>query len=486
MHERIKALREAAAKAVARQNELIDLAAKEARDLTAEEQAEFDACTAKAEKALADIVPLQQVAERSARIDAVQIPAAPVQRDVTGVLSNVTRTDNAPEAPRVFADPKDPDGWKKKLSAYMWASARAKAYPRHTAHEHLANFGCQQLVDEANEAEHKEFQQLADMLGPGRAGDMVRRTLTTLSGAGGDNLVTTPLSTEFIEFLRAESAFMRGGPVMVDMPFGSLTIPGGNAGASGTYHAENADLGYTQATTRQVDMSAKHIGAVTAIGNYLIETSPLAVPAIFGEDLANGIRQGIDSAGLRGDGSGENPTGILSLTNAAHVADIAAFADDGEPTYAEIDSVAKGMLTLLDASLIPRRRRVWQMASRVFRYLQFLRDGNGNYIFPGLQSSAPTWYDGYPVIVSELIPSNLGTGTNESELYLVDYGHVLMGMTRTLRLKSSTEASYKNSGGTLVSAFSKDETVIRAMASHDFGMRHTKAAVIKEAVLIGT
>jgi HK97 family phage major capsid protein len=488
MHERIKALREIAEKAAARQGELLELCAD--RPWTAEEQKEFDDLTAKADKALADIVPLQQVAERAAKAAAVQIPAAPVQRDATGVIERVARPaaaidapDHSPEAEaaRVFANPKDPDAWKKELGAYAWSVAKNKAVPRFTPLEHLQRSGCQILVDkshaEADRIQREAIAALGNSVSP-----TVLRGLNSLSGQGGDNMIMTPLSSEFIEFLRAESAFMRGGPNIIPMPLGSLDMSGGNAGAAGTYHTENADLGYTQATTRKINMRAKHIGAITALGNYAIEISPLAIPAIFGDDLANGIMQGIDSAGLRGDGTGQNPAGLLTLTAAAHKV---AATNLTAPTVAQIDADVKPMMTKLDASLVPKRRRRWLMASRTFRYLQFMRDGISGYVFPGLHLEAPVWYDNIPVIVSDLIPVALGVGTNESELYLVDFGHVLMGNTRSLTLKASQEASYKNAGGTLVSAFSLDETVIRAMASHDFDMRHDKAAAILTALKWG-
>jgi HK97 family phage major capsid protein len=483
MHVKIKALRDAAGAAVTRQNAILEAAAADGnRDLTAAEQAEFDGETAKYNKAMADIVPLQQVAERTAAVAAVNVPAAatPEQRDVTGVLGAVTTIGRVATLPGLPATPKDPDGWKKDIGAYAWAAAKSKHNPRLSPMDHLAAAGCQQLVDKSHAAEEAEIKEAMDALGP--KNPIVVRALTTLGGGGGDNLITTPMSSEFIEFLRAESAFMRAGPQLIPMPLGAMIIPGGNAGAVGTYHVENADLGYTQATTRQVSMTAKHIGANTALSNFLIETSPLAIPAIFGGDLADAIRQGMDSAGLRGDGTGANPTGLRSLTNGAHVY---AAANATAPTLAQIDADVKGMLSKLDGTFIQKRRLRFLMSSRVFRYLQFMRDGISGYVFPGLQQVNPIWYDNIPVIVSDLIPSTLGVGTNESELYLGDFGHVMMGETRSLRLKASTEASYMNASAVLVSAFSKDETVISARASHDFDMRHTKAAVILTAVKWG-
>lgn len=496
MKDQIKALRAKAENANARMSEI--LAASQAAgnaSLTADEQAAFDAASADYDAAMKAIVPWQQAVERAAAVEAVQIPAEPAPaRDATGVLRTITTGGNSTPAPGATvqrasapATVKDPDDWKRMIAACAWAAAKAKASPRFTPLEHLDAAGCQQVADQSRAADAAIKRSMLEMVsGLGGSGgqELIGRALTSLSGGGGDNAITTPMSTEFIEFLRNQSAFMRGGPRIVDMPLGSLVIPGGLAGATGTYHAEGADFGYTQATTRKVSLAAKHISAVTAMQNYLLDISPVNLEPIIGEDLAMGIALAIDAAGLRGDGTGSNPTGILSLVNASNKA-ACSVATTTTPTYANIDAEVKAMLTLMDIGLTPSLRRSWTMASRTFRYLQFMRDGNGNYVYPGLQLANPVWYDNKPVIVSEQTPTNLGVGTNEGELYFNDYGHVLMGVTRALRLMASQEASYKDGGGTMISAFARDQTVIRGTASHDFDARHDKAMVIRTAVKWG-
>lgn len=482
MHVRIKALKDLAQKALDDQNAILAAADASAdKVMTDAQKVAYDAAVKAFDKAMADIVPLQEVVTRTASLGAVVVPsaapAAPV--DDTGVIDRVARGLGAD--PAVPAIPKGPDDWKIKMGCYAWATAKAKVEPQRTGYQHLADFGLQQLVDEAKAANVATVKSLQNILGS--SNPVVVRAITTLTGGAADNMVNTPLASEFIEFLRANSAFMAGNPSQIDMPFGSLEISGGLAGATGTYHAQNSDIGYTQATTRKVALSAKHIAAITAFGNYALEVSPLAIASIMGDDLVNGIAQGIDLAGLRGDGTGMNPNGLLTLTHVSHVT--AATATTVAPTVAQIDADAKAMITKLDVSQIQKRRPQWIMPSRVFRYMQFMRDGVQGYVYPSLHAAKPTWLGGFPVIVSDLLPTNLGVGTNETELYLVDFGHVIMGVTRSLRMKASTEASYKNAGGTLVSAFNLDETVVRGMASHDFDMRHTKAAVILTAVRWG-
>jgi len=455
----LDALRERATAAVAKQEAMLEKITAEARGFTPEEHTKFDALEVEATAALNTYNQAKTAASRSdaLRTDVRRaVPPAPVNNAV----DLITNRDN----PHVTSP--DLTGIER-IGIVAWAVARSKHYPSTPAIKHLEEAGFQKMADECRAYKDKLIKE---------------KTINTITAGTGDNAITTPLSTDFIETLRNESAFLSGGPVPVDLSYGKLDIPGGNVGATGTYGAEGANIGYTEMTTRKVSLAAKHLSAITAVGNYAIEVSPLAIASIVGDDLQLGVVLAMDAAGLRGNGTGDNPAGLLSLTHATHKITAAALT---APTFVQVDTEARRALTLIRATNIPKRRRRWMMSNRVFGYLQFMRDGNGNLVYPGLSATSPTWYDNLPVTVTEQIPSNLGGTTNESEIYLCDFGHVLMGVARALTLKASTEASYRNAGGTLVSAFSLDETVIRATASHDFDMRHDKACVVIQAVRWG-
>lgn len=476
--DHIKALKAKAETALAKQRAILDAAkADKERDLTADEQSAFDAAGAEAEKALAEAERVQKLADIEARAKAIKI-ADPVKADdpTPDIIKQVAKPEKTGSPATVPATPAD----KRKAAMEIvgcaaWAAARNKHYPSRTPIEHLELAGLGQIADLCKaERVRRNTERAKAWLG----GD-VTRSITSLSGGGGDNTIDTPLMTEFIEFLYAASAFMAGGPRPVDLSYGSLDIPGGNASATAAYGAEATDIGYTAMTTRKVSLSAKHLRAITAVTNYLLEISPLSMAAIIGEDLAQAMAVARDAAGLRADGSGSNPTGIRSLT---HASNIGAAAAATAPTLAQVDTELKTAILAIENANIPVLRQAWVMAPRIKEHLAFMRDGNGNYAFPQLQTASPT-LRGRRVISSTQVPINLGAGTNESELYLIDFGHVLFGEAKGIQLTASTEGSYLDT--TLKSAFSRDETIIRATESHDFDMRHTKAAAIRTAVQWG-
>ncbi len=469
----VKQLKEKAEALVARQKELLTLCATENRDPTEAEAKEIDDAAASVEKIFGDITRLQKIEDAAARVAAVTIPAPAKAKDATGIVDKIT--DSAPVlGHKLFAETKKELTGFELVGLAAWATAKHKESPSKSCEQHLDAIGLTQLADGFRRQKALNAQD---------------KSWTT--GSGGDNAIFTPLSTDFIDFLYNASAFISSQPMIVDMPYGSIKIPGGNASAAGTYATEVADAGYTEATSRSVTMTAKHLKAITAMSNYLLEVSPLNVAAILGQNLAQAMTIGIDSAGLRGTGSGANPSGIATLVNSGQLKHAAtwlgtSYTDATKPTIAELDGTIRPLMSAIRSTNIPMLRPRWIMSNRVFTYLQFMRNTYNLPIFPGLQNTdAPTWYDGIPVTRTEQVPNNLSDGTNSdcTEIYLVYFGHVMFGITRQLRLQASTEATYVNS--TNLSAFSRDETVIRGIASHNFGMRYDKAAAMIDQCRFG-
>ena len=118
------------------------------------------------------------------------------------------------------------------------------------------------------------------------------------------------------------------------------------------------------------------------------------------------------------------------------------------------------------------------MAPRTALYLMNLRDGNGNMAFPEMANGMLRMK---PFKMTTQIPTNLGGGT-ESELYLADFAQVVVGEHMGIEVAMSTEAAYVDGTGTMRAAFSRDETVMRAIVQHDIGMRHLAALAILTGV----
>ena len=125
------------------------------------------------------------------------------------------------------------------------------------------------------------------------------------------------------------------------------------------------------------------------------------------------------------------------------------------------------------------------VVSEMERGLSKMRDGNGNKVYPELDSGTLM---GYAVGVTTQIPTNIMVGAtpNGTEIYLADFGDCFIGEDETLMIDYSKEATYKDDGANIISAFQRDQTLIRVIAKHDFGPRHVESIVVLNKVQWGS
>ncbi len=122
------------------------------------------------------------------------------------------------------------------------------------------------------------------------------------------------------------------------------------------------------------------------------------------------------------------------------------------------------------------------MAPRTRRWLGALRDGNGNKAYPELDINL---LKGFPVATSTQVLTNLGDDGSESEIYFADFGDCFIGEDDAMVIDFSKEATYKDNNGNVVSAFQRDQTLVRVIAKHDFGPRHVESIAVLTQVVWG-
>jgi len=59
---------------------------------------------------------------------------------------------------------------------------------------------------------------------------------------------------------------------------------------------------------------------------------------------------------------------------------------------------------------------------------------------------------------------------------------VIFADAGSMSVDFSKEATYKDSSGNLISAFARNQSVIRVVAGHDFGFRHNEGLVLGTGV----
>ena len=422
-------------------------AAGNPRALTPEEQKEVDDAQAHLERLAVSVKAEKSAEDRRTEMTALEAwGAQPGARDTTGTIARVVQQTVRASIPLQLTA-------TQKFSVFLKAAVSRYYDPSMDIFGHAKEAGFEQLANEWGDSLRSE-----------------NKTLSSLSNGAGGYAIPTVLSTEFINWLYPQSIFLAGNPVPVDLSAGNLNITGGNASATASYRTENAVISEADASFRQITLSAKNLAALTAITNELLRRSPMAIDTFVQGDLRRAFLLQMDLSLQRGDGSSNTPTGIRNLgTSGQRIIAV----DNIAPSAEDIDDELRRLLTLVFNSNMPMERLTWQMAPRTFLYIQNLRTSLGVKAFPEMDGTMPT-LKGYPVIKSTQIPINLGSGTNESEISLTDFGHVLFGDTQTMTMDVSREATYDVSG-TLKSAFTQNQTVIRLVGSHDVNIRYNAA-----------
>nr|WP_279090162.1 phage major capsid protein [Comamonas thiooxydans] len=410
--------------------------------LTVEEQAEFGQLTAQFEALSAQIERLE-AAERMAAAAAVPV-------------SQAAPTANRSQAPpTVPAQARTPDAPGTGMAQMVVALAAAQGNRQAAA----------QLAIERGYGEH------------------IAASLNTLTSAAGGVLVPTNLSSEVIELLRPKSTVRKLGARPLPLNNGNMTIPRLKGGAVVGYIGSDSDVPATQGEFDDLKLSGKKLAALVPISNDLLANSSANpnVDAIVVGDLTSALAAREDKAFLRDDGTSNTPKGLRHWALPANV-----FAPtSATPALAEVDSDLNKALFRLENANANMTSVGWVMNPRTFRFLASIRDGNGNKAYPELDNG---FLKGYAVAFTTQIPANLtvGADSNGSELYLADFGDCFIGEDEGLVIDYSKEATYKDGQGNVISAFQRDQTLIRVIAKHDFGPRHVESIVVLKDVQWGS
>lgn len=317
--------------------------------------------------------------------------------------------------------------------------------------------------------------QLAAQIAMDRGyGDHVAASLNTLTPGAGGVLVPENLSTEVIELLRPKSVVRKLGARAMPLNNGNLSIPRLKGGAVVGYIGSDSDIPTSQQELDDLKLSAKKLTGLVPISNDLIATSSANpnVDQIVVSDLTSAMGTREDKAFIRDNGTGNTPKGLRYWAPTQNV----YAAAQPKPTIDQVSLELNKLVLVLESADANMTAVGWVMAPRTKRFLQALRDGNGK-VYPELDQG---FLMGYPVGSTTQIPTNLAVGadSNGSEIYLADFGDCFIGEDSHLVIDFSKEATYTDGEGKTVSAFQRDQTLVRVIAKHDFGPRHVESVAV--------
>ncbi len=305
------------------------------------------------------------------------------------------------------------------------------------------------------------------------------KALAASDATAGGFLVPPQYSQEVIEYLRAKSVVRQLGPISIPMATGTFRIPKVTVGATASYIGENTTIPKTQQTFGNVTLTFKKLAALVPLSNDLLRYSSPGADAIVRDDVVRAMADAENRAFLRSDGLSGQPRGFLSWCPAANKISANATAN-----LANVTTDMGQLIVALMNNNIPMTKPAWIFSPRTWNYLMTIQTANGVFAFRDELMRGTFW--GYPFGTTTAIPVNLNTlgRTGESEVYLIDMADAALGESLNLVVDASQEAAYSD-GGTLVSAYANDQTVIRAIQEHDLVMRREESVAMLQGCVYG-
>jgi len=405
--------------------------------------------------------------------DFVKETAVPLIKDQVGsdiakmVRENVEKlatTSNGPWADKVVTGAPEPEKLERGKGLAFARCVRAMAAAK------MHKLGAQGVVD--------ILRGWGDGDLASEIGKLQEKALAAGDATAGGFLVPTQFSNEVIELLRSQSVVRRLGARVVQMPTGTLKYPKIASGASAAYIGENVNIGASEETFGQLTLTFKKLAVLTPVSNDLLRYSSPSADAIVRDDLVSSMATKEDVSFIRGAGTDSTPKGLLNWCIADQ-----KIAANGTVNLANITDDLGQLVVKLKQADIPMISPGWIMAPRTEQKLATIQNANGVFAFRDEVIRGTLW--GWPIGTTTNVPITLDTtgagNDNESEIYLVDFAQVLIGESANLLVDASQEAAYHD-GSNVQAAFSLDQTVVRAIAEHDLGMRHDKGVAMLTGV----
>ena len=447
-------------------------------DFDAEDQKSYDALKADFEAKNAEIAKIEARISREEEVR--EINAKTAQPADSNLGHN--------GGPRLFAQAKD-DKYEKEKSLILG--------------------GCVKMIGMAGGDVYGARSRSIDIYGENHP---VTKALVTATGSAGGFIVPPDVYNEVIELLRARAVVRAANPRNIPMPRGTLTIPGAASAATATYGSENKTISSSQPTLRQIVASYKKLTALVPISNDLMRYSDPAVDAFVRDDLVKVIALREDLAFFMGDGTGDTPRGWLSFANGwvisnggtggvwSQSANSTLAVNGADPanttggnfitsnatyTLTTVAQELAGAVNRLDTANVPDSRRRWFFNPRTKNYLYNVQNSLGLYVYRDEMNQGKLL--GYPFSITTQIPINYwdaaGSNKDLSFVFLAEMDEAMLLDSMQLEIAVSREGMYVDSvTSATVSAFQSDQTIIRAIAEHDFQVRHDQSVAVIQAV----
>jgi HK97 family phage major capsid protein len=277
------------------------------------------------------------------------------------------------------------------------------------------------------------------------------------SGTGA-YLVPEILSSEVIDQARSQAVCFNAGAKLVPMESNTLDMARVASGPSGSWKEESAAISAeSDMTFENVKFEAKTLYMLATVSIEEFEDAEMLDQTIRNA-IAKNLALQLDLSALRGSGTDNNPTGILNQSGILNKTAVGLIEGYNEFSLAYQDILSNNF----EPNAVIYAPAVWGAVDRFV-------DGGGEYITP------PKSYQKLNELVSSQIPTDLGDGSDETEIYMGDFTNLLIGSRKKLKIEASRTAE---------SGFKEGTIAIRAYLRSDVQLANPKAFKVLEGVTV--
>lgn len=309
--------------------------------------------------------------------------------------------------------------------------------------------------------------------------DVETRAHSENTNTTGGALVPNEFSQTIID-LREQYGVFRQNARVVPMSRDTMTMARRTGGLTAYWSAENTAITESTKSWNNVNLVAKKLGVYALIPSELNDDAIINMADDLAREAAYAFALKEDQTGFIGDGT-STYNGVLGLTkalesNASLIGNYAAAS--GHDTFAEVDAAdLTGLMGILPQYAQPNAKFYCSQLcySTVFQRLALTAGGN---TIQSVSGAFQPSFMGYPIVVSQVLPSSAGTINGTTMLLFGDLSSACtMGDRREFSFAQSDQ--YK---------FAEDQIAVKATERidinvHDFGDTTNAGPIV---ALIGT
>ncbi|MEN9317314.1 MAG: hypothetical protein RIS35_3707 [Pseudomonadota bacterium] len=284
--------------------------------------------------------------------------------------------------------------------------------------------------------------------------DLLTGTATGTS-KGGNTIQTDVLGGSFIDALRNKMVLQTVGARFMSGLQGNVAIPKRTTAVTAYWPGENTAPTEGNNVFGQVTMSPKTLAAYIDVGRRLALQSSVDVEALVRDDLATTLAIAIDEAALGGSKT-NGPTGVRGTSG---IGSVAIGSNGGAPTWASIVNLVREVEidnALNGAAAFVTNPRVKAKLATTPRQSSGVE---GNFLLPAPYDSLY----GYPLVVSNQIPSNLTKGNTSGTCSAMLFGvwsDLMVGQWGGIELINDN-MSLSTTGATRIVALAELDVAVR-------------------------